>query len=168
VKSTTVFVSYNPKNEFEQTLAVRLHTIGSVHGFNMLMPDRFNSSNTISPETIHRIKNSDYFILFSTSKLSAVVLQEVKEAFNHLKNKSKVIIIYDSDKNLKGTQNCTEVFINSSKESIDDTLKKVMNELKEAKKMPAKKEENSGSILGGILLVGLGLLALNALSDSKK
>jgi hypothetical protein len=168
MKPTTVFVTYNPKNEFEQTLAVRLHTIGAVHGFNMLMPDRFNGSNTINLETTHRIKNSDYFILFSTSQLTPIVLQEINVALTHLKDKSKVLIIYDRVKNLKGMQNCTEVYIDSSKESADDTLRKVMNELKGDKKLPAKKEESTGSILGGILLVGLGLLALNALSDSKK
>ena len=40
MKQTTVFVTYNPGNDFAQTLAVRLHTIGAVHRFNMLMPDR--------------------------------------------------------------------------------------------------------------------------------
>jgi hypothetical protein len=39
----TIFVTYNPQNDFEQTLAVRLQTLGAIHGFNMLLPDRFGS-----------------------------------------------------------------------------------------------------------------------------
>src|SRR5882757_1129707 len=77
MKQTTVFVTYNPGNDFEQTLAVRLHTIGAVHGFNMLMPERFYGANQFSSETAFRIKSSDYFILFSTSTLKPVVQQEV-------------------------------------------------------------------------------------------
>jgi hypothetical protein len=172
MKPTTVFVTYNPGNEFEQTLAVRLHTIGAVHGFNMLMPDRFHNNGTISKETAFRIKSSDYFILFSTSALTQVVIQEVKTAFGHLKDKSKVLIIYNKVKNIKHNENCTEVFIDASKDSLQQILDKVINELKEnkttVKKSKAVDEDDTTSVIGGILLVGLGLLALDSLFTSKK
>jgi len=171
MKQTTVFVTYNPGNDFEQTLAVRLHTIGAVHGFNMLMPDRFNSNGRLSNETAHRIKSSDYFIVFSTSALTSIVQQEVSTAFAHLKDKSKILIIYNKVKNLKHNENCTEVFIDAGKDTPQQILDKVIHEVKQNQKGIKKKtapEDDTTSVLGGILLIGLGLLALDSLFNSKK
>ena len=63
----SVFISYNPNSDIEQTLAVRLHTIGAVHGFTMLLPERFGFSKLPTNETKSRILSADYFILFSSS-----------------------------------------------------------------------------------------------------
>ena len=170
MKETTVFVTYNPRKEFEQTLAIRLHTIGAVHGFNMLMPDRFNANGKMNSETVYRINSSDYFILFSTGKPTRIVLEEIKVAFAHLKDKSKILIIYDRVKNLKHDENCTEVFIDSLKETPQQILDKVIKQLKR-NQTPSKgnflNEDNSISVLGGIILIGLGLLALGSLVESE-
>ena len=172
MQSNTVFISYNPNNEFEQTLAVRLHTIGAVHGLTMFMPDRFNNSNKISAETEYRIKSSDYFILFSTSVLTPVVLQVVKVAFDHLKDKSKILIIYNKVKNLKLHQNCTEVLIDAGKDKPQEILDKIIEEINNNKNNQLKRKNDSGTetlnILGGILLIGLGLLALDNIINPKK
>lgn len=102
MKQTTVFVTYNPGNDFDANISCKAtYNRCAVHGFNMLMPDRFHNNGKISNETAYRIKSSDYFILFSTSALTQVVLQEVNTAFAHLKDKSKVVIIYNKVKNLK-------------------------------------------------------------------
>lgn len=172
MKPTTVFVSYNPGNDFEQTLAVRLHTIGAVHGFNMLMPDRFSVRGQMSNETAFRIKSSDYFILFSTSALTTTVQQEISTAFAHLKDKSKIIIIYNKVKNLKHSENCTEVLIDTGKDTPQVILEKVIQEIKQnqkgIRKAPIKQEDDASTVLGGILLIGLGLLALDSLFNSKR
>jgi hypothetical protein len=172
MKPTTVFVTYNPDNDFEQTLAVRLHTIGAVHGFNMLMPDRFNGSAKISSETAYRIKSSDYFILFSTSPLTKIVEQEISAAFDHLKDKSKILIIYNKVKNIKHNQNCTEVYVDTKKESPQEILEKVIQQIKtnqkNSSKPAAKNNDDTMSVLAGILLIGLGLLALDSIFSSKK
>lgn len=171
MKPTTVFVTYNPGNDFEQTLAVRLHTIGAVNGFTMLMPDRFNSTNRLSNETAYRIKSSDYFIVFSTSALTEVVQQEVNMAFDHLKDKSRILIIYNKVKNLKHNANCTEVYIDAAKDSPQEILEKVITEIKQNQKnikKQAEKKDDTASVLGGILLIGLGLLTLDSLFESKK
>lgn len=76
----TVFISYNPNSDIDQTLAVRLHTIGAVHGFNMLLPDRVGFTKSVSNETKSRILSADYFILFSTEVLSPL-LERVCNAF---------------------------------------------------------------------------------------
>jgi hypothetical protein len=171
MKQNTVFVTYNPGNEFEQTLAVRLHTIGAVHGYNMLLPDRFNNSKKISPETAFRIQSSGYFIFFSTSALTTVVKEEINAAFRHLQDKSRIIIIYNRVKNLRHDLNCTEVFIDSKKENPQQILNKVIEAIKGKHQKPAqtqRKKDDTVSVLGGILLVGLGLLALDSMLDSSK
>ena len=171
MKEITVFVTYNPRNEFEQTLAIRLHTIGAVHGFHMLMPDRFNGNGKMNSETVYRINSCDYFILFSTGRSTPIVLEEIKVAFAHLKDKSKILIIYDRVKNLKHDANCTEVFIDSLKETPQQILDKVIRQLKLNRKPLTRKalskEDNSASVLGGIILIGLGLLALGSLVESE-
>lgn len=169
----TVFVTYNPGNEFEQTLAVRLHTIGAVHGFNMLLPDRFNNTGRINQETTYRIKTTDYFILFSTSVLTPIVQEEINTAFTHLKDKSKILIIYNKVKNLKHNEHCTEVYIDARKDSPQDILNKIIKEIKinqkavVSKRTPAPNQDTM-TALGGILLVGLGLLALDSLLTTEK
>ncbi|MFD2918102.1 hypothetical protein ACFS6H_00195 [Terrimonas rubra] len=172
MRPTTVFISYNPGNDFEQTLAVRLHTIGAVHGFNMLMPDRFSAPGQMNNETAYRIKSSDYFILFSTSPLTNIVQQEINTAFAQLNDKSKIIIIYNKVKNLKHNANCTEVFIDASKDSPQVILDKVIQQIQKSqagiKNAPVKKGEDPATVLGGILLIGLGLLALDSLFNGKK
>ncbi len=169
MKPATVFVTYNPGNDFEQTLAVRLHTIGAVHGFNMLMPDRFGGNKKLDNETLYRIKSSDYFILFSTSNLTPIVEQEVNTAFATLKDKSKILIIYNGVKNLKHNENCTEVFIDAGKDSPQEILEKIIQQIKAnqgIKKRSSK--EDTVSVLGGILLIGLGFLTLNSFSMQTK
>lgn len=172
MKPTTIFVTYNPGNEFEQTLAVRLHTIGAIHGFNMLLPDRYGNSNQqLNSETSYRIKSADYFIFFSTSPLTKVVQQEISTAFTHLKDKSKILIIYNKVKNLRHSENCTEVFIDSNRNSASQILDQVIKEIKQNQTKSlasSKKNQEAISTIGGILLIGLGLLALDSLVNSKK
>lgn len=171
MKQPTVFVTYNSGNDFEETLAVRLHTIGAVNGFTMLMPDRFSPKNIITPETQYRIRSSDYFILFSTSKLTSIVKQEVEEAFRHLKDKSRILIVYNKYKNLQHNENCTELYVDTALKTPEQILNAILEQLKQKQhKKPSKQkeEDNSMSVIAGILLIGLGLFALDSLFNSKK
>ena len=161
----SVFISYNPNSDIEQTLAVRLHTIGAVHGFSMLLPDRIGFGQTVSSETRSRILSADYFILFSTSPLSSTALEEIKLAFAKLHDKSKILVIYDMGlgKNLKGADNFTEIF-------IDRTwpVEKIFNEIiLKINSIPKKPNNQSGflSALGPILLTGVALFALSSVFD---
>ena len=151
----TVFISYNPNSEIEQTLALRLHTIGAVHGFNMILPERNMNLNTVTNETKGRILLSDYFILFSTGALSNLVQQEINIAFAKHKDKSRILVLYDKakGKNLKGAENCTEIYIDTR----EDALKIVIDI---ASKIKSKAENHLLSTLSGILLIGVGLFAL--------
>ena len=161
----TVFISYNPNSDIEQTLAVRLHTIGAVHGFNMLLPDRVGFTRSVTNETKNRILSADYFILFSTTSLSTTVLEEIRIAASKLHDKSKILVIYDLGvgKNLKGADNFTEVYINRSS-PVETILDKIISTVKTIQ----SRGNNQGgflSVLGPILLTGVALFALSSIFD---
>jgi hypothetical protein len=161
----TVFISYNPNSDIEQTLAVRLHTIGAVHGFNMLLPDRIGFTKSVSNETKSRILSANYFILFSTSALSTTVLEEIRIAASKLHDKSKILVIYDISvgKNLKGTDNFTEVYINRSS-PVETILEKIISKVK-AIQSSGNNQGGFLSVLGPILLTGVALFALSSIFD---
>ncbi|MEQ8531774.1 MAG: hypothetical protein RIF36_17115 [Imperialibacter sp.] len=166
----SVFISYNPGVEFEETLAIRLHTIGAVHGFNMLLPDRSAFRGPlVSSETANRIRLADYFIIFSTSLLSDAVQKEIEVAFEHLHDKAKIIIVYDSKvgKNLQGGEMCTEIFIDSSKPT-QQILQTILNKIESQNGSKKNPQPQGNDVLGGILLAGLGLLLLGALLGDGK
>lgn len=157
---TNVFISFNPTSDVEQTLAIRLHTIGAVSGYNMMLPDRAFGSNVVSPETRGRINLSDYFIVFSTAKLSDVVRQEIQIAFTKHRDRSRILVVYDkgNGKNLSGIENCTEVMIDVHKQRADQVVQDIAQKLNRAK--PNGNENGFMAVLGSILLVGVGLFAL--------
>lgn len=161
----SIFVSYNPNADIEQTLAVRLYTIGAVHGFTMLLPDRIGFSRSVTNETKSRIQSADYFILFATTSLSATVLEEIKLASSKLHDKSKILVIYDKSvgKNLKGADNFTEVYIDRSS-PVETILEKIISKVKDIQ----NQGNNQGgflSVLGPILLTGIALFALSSVLD---
>jgi hypothetical protein len=180
MKQTTIFMTYNPKVGSEQTLAVRLHTIGAVNGFRMYMPDRHNSDSILDTETQRRINMSDYLVLFSLGKLSAIVKQEIEYAFKHLQDKSKIIVIYDSrkGKNLKGdiTQHFTPFYFNPTEGNVDAFLNSVVttifhkehithqNQQHKAENARLQSEKQTEQGLTALLGIGVGLFVLNALA----
>ena len=168
MKSSTLFISYNPKQSDEQTLAIRLHSIGAVNGFRMFLPDRFNSDRVLDLETKRRIDESDYFILFSLSEsLSPIVKDEIDYAWKKFKDRSKIIIIHRIDKgqtlHFEASKHCTTILYNPFEETMDTVSKRVINEIfhKENKRQKDKEAQNG---LMAFLTIGLGLLALNELS----
>ena len=158
----TVFISYNPESDLEQTTAVRMHTIGAVSGFQMLLPDRERPERGASLETIGRINMSDYFILFSASSLSIIVQEEIKLAFARWRDRSRIVVIYDKrvGRNLNA-ENCTEVYIDihSDPQSI---VSEITSKIKSVQK---KGGRDFLSDLGALLLTGLGLFALASAID---
>jgi hypothetical protein len=161
----SAFISYNPNSEIEQTLAVRLYTIGAVHGFKMLLPDRQNFNKNVTAETKSRILLSDYFILFSTTPLSNTVLEEIKIASSKLHNRARILVIYDIGvgKNLRGATNFIEVY-------VDRTwpIEKIIDQIISTIKVVQSKKNGEGGLLqalGPILLTGAALFALSTIFD---
>lgn len=165
MKGNTLFISYSPGQHDEQTLAIRLHTIGAANGFRIFLPDRFNSDRVLDSETKRRIEESDYFILFSFSrKISPIVLDEINYAWQRFKDKSRIVVIYRTDipksLNPQTSLHCSEIFFNPQKQQMDDVIKHIMGVIfqKETQKKRDKEIENG---LLALLGIGLGLLVLN-------
>jgi len=57
----SMFITYNPKSELEQALAVRLYTIAAVNGLNVYLPERLGGRQ-LTQETIGRIRLSKWFV----------------------------------------------------------------------------------------------------------
>jgi len=164
----SVFISYNPNALIEETLALRLHTIGAVNGLKMYLPERMDEIRGISPETQNRINYSDYYILFSTTnKLSKIALEEIQFAFRKHNDKSRIIIIYDAakGKNMHGTDNCTEQFFDRKKDTVEQFISEVIGIIMQHHEGQSKKQTEA---LGGLLLAGLGLLLLGAAFSGNK
>ncbi len=160
----SVFISYNPLSDAEMTLAVRLHTIGGVNGLQINLPDRSGfQRQELTDETKHRIRTSDYFLVFSTSALSMTVSQEIQFAFTVYKDPTKIIVIHDSrvGSNLPLAKNCTEIFIDPGNDASTN-----VNEITSRIKLLHAKNNETSIGLGGLILAGLGLFALASLFDS--
>jgi len=163
-KTPTIFISYNPKAPQEETLAVRLQTIGAVNGFQTLLPDRFAGKSYVDDETERRIISSDYFVIFATRSLSKIVQDEIDVAFGHFKDRSKIIVIYNHDTvdlASEGVQDFTPIPFDPRTETVDLVIKKVINRISQ-KEEDKKQKQNQNGLLA-LLGIGLGLLALSAL-----
>lgn len=168
MKNSTLFITYNPNQLDEQTLAIRLHTIGTANGFRIFLPDRFNSAQVLDSETQRRIDESDYFIIFSlASKLSKTVEQEINYAWQRFNDKSKIIVIYHAKKgknlNHEASKKCTEIYFDPLEHKMDGIIHKIMETIfqkEESKKKNKEIEEGLVALLG----IGLGLLILNELT----
>jgi len=167
-----IFVSYNPTVESEQSLALRLQTLGSLYGLNVSLPDRIGST-VLKATTRERILGANLFIVFSTRNLSKSVRDEITYARTIGK---KIIVIYDKDvgKNLKLT-GVVEVEYDHKEDSPEKLISRILSEIRVPKKVtrtgkPTKKvQKDESDPLGGFLLVGLGLLLLAAfMSDGGK
>lgn len=182
MNTTTIFISYNPNADLEETLAIRLHTIGVSGGFRMYLPDRFNSETILEDETKQRISRADYFVLFSTKPLSDIVKQEIEFAFGYLHDKSKIIVIYDKEKgkNLKGeiTNYFTPFYLDKYENRQDKLLETIINTIAHKEKNniiknqkkhidKLKQEKEQSNAIAAFLGVGLGLLLLGTLLSKK-
>lgn len=169
-----IFISYNQSVGSEQSLAVRLQTLGSLYGLHISLPDRIGSS-ALKVTTKQRIEDAKLFIVFSTRNLSKAVKDEIR--FAHTLDK-KIIVIYDKDVgknlNLKGV---TEVEYDHGKDEPETLIHEILNEIrtpqKASNKKPSgrtqKKVKDDSDSIGAFLLVGLGLLLLAAfMPDSQK
>ncbi|MBS1587159.1 MAG: hypothetical protein JSS82_16615 [Bacteroidetes bacterium] len=125
----------------------------------------------MSQETQARINISNYYILFSTTaQLSKVALEEIQYAYKILKDKSKIIIIYDvaQGKNMKGTDGCTELYYNRKTQTPESFIANVMRRIQNQHAALTRVAKQNDEALAGLILAGLGLLLLGALTTSKK
>lgn len=169
--SRSIFITYNPKSVTEESTALRLQTISNLYGLNVMLPYRLGAGD-VSMETLRRIKESSFVVSLCLVKLSKQQNVELQAA-NKLKK--SIVIIYDKSKgkqeNFKGHTNIKEVSVDFSK--TDDALHEIASFLRNRFKVSktrkvSKKQQEEDSGLGVALLgIGLGLLAVWALSKDE-
>lgn len=110
-----IFISYNPSEPQEQSLAFRMQTLGALYGLHVSLPDRIGS-NLLKQVTKQRIVDANLFIVFSTKSLSKAVKDEISYA---LTLKKRIVIVYDKDVpknlNLPGVK---EIEFNNNEEKV--------------------------------------------------
>lgn len=153
---TNIFVSYNRNVQAEQSLALRLQTLGALYDLTISLPDR-TGRTTLKETTKQRIDKADLFLVFATRNLTKPVVDEINYA---LTIKRKIIVVYDKDVrnnlNIKGVH---EIEYDGKR----DGPEKIISEIN---KVISKSHEDD--TVGAFVLVGLGLLLLAALTSKNK
>ncbi len=174
MNAPSIFITYNPTSMSDQTLAFRLHAIGAVNGFRMLLPDRSNSNSILDTETKARINSTDFFVLFSSVKMTNLVQEEIAYAFKQWHDKSKIIVVYNNafdGKNLINTEQCTEIVIDTRTQSLDMITKEIISTINKQQhntiKQLQKTNQNQKELIT-LLGIGAGLLLLNAFTTQEK
>lgn len=168
--STKLFITYNPGNTEEQALATRLYTLASVNGFTAFLPDRFEGPDSFSLSTKERIAKADYILFFSFGMISPAVNSEIHYALNVAKKgRNQFILIFSSKtgKNLTGTDGMDFELFNPEKDLPDAFGQKIVTNLLVKETRKAKNEAESSKALATLLGIGLGMVILGSLSDSK-
>lgn len=164
-KKPAIYITYNPKASHEETLAVRLQTIGAVNGFTTYLPDRFKGEDFPDNETIRRIQSSDYFVIFATKKLSKIVESEIDIAYEHFNDPSKIIVLHDISisHQIKPTKpsEVTLIEFDSHVDTVDTIIKQVINKIFIKEESKQNNETQNGLL--ALLGIGLGLWILSAL-----
>lgn len=164
-----VFITFNPNIKIEESTALRLQTISSLYGIAVDLPARVAIGH--KDITKRRIIESGIVVCFALSKkLSSEMKFDLETAMNA---KKPILVIYDKHQddviNFNNYPYLKKVKIDysNSNTAIDEIalfLKKTIEN--STTKKTVKKTDNTPALLA-LLGVGVGLLALFALSKQK-
>lgn len=164
---TNIFISYNPKVQAEQSLALRMQTLGALYGLSVSLPDRVGTIG-LKETTKQRIHRASLFIVFATRNLTRDVVREINYANELAKT---IIVVYDKDVknnlNIEGVHEIEYSQKTDSPEKIITEINKIINKSK-PKATKKKSKDDDDDAVGAFLLIGLGLLLLGALTSKSK
>ncbi len=163
MQNQKVFITYNTLNHQEKNLALRMHTIGAVNGFTMLLPDRFYQEISVSDATKHKIVQADWFVLFAMGEISNQVAEEINFALQQFSDTSRIIVVHslalqDNFRNIE--KNITLIPFNPYTNSVDTILREIKN--RKTQEHLVQQRKNDDAALLAFFGIGLGLLALAA------
>ncbi|WP_407523790.1 hypothetical protein PDL71_17950 [Lacibacter sp. MH-610] len=164
---TNIFISYNPKVQAEQSLALRMQTLGALYGLSISLPDRVGVIG-LKETTKQRIQRASLFIVFATRNLSRDVVREINYALELAKT---IIVVYDKDvKNNLNIKGVHEIEYNQKTDSPEKIIKEINKIISNSKTkvQKSKADNDDDDTIGAFLLIGLGLLLLGALTSKSK
>jgi hypothetical protein len=166
---SNLFITYNPKEDIEQNTALRMQTIAHLYALSLELPARMAAKN-ITSETQQRIARSSVVLAISLTKMSKLLQEELAYAIEQNK---PIVVLYDKKKgktiNFGAYKNFKEIHVDFNQ--TDQALHEVASFLKETVKnqeaQSKKKSDSETGVLLGVLGIGLGLLALWAISKEE-
>ncbi|MDX1939376.1 MAG: hypothetical protein SFU99_02425 [Saprospiraceae bacterium] len=161
----SIFVTYNRDSLIGQNTALRLQTISNLYGHTVYLPARhINQFDGVNEETKKRISQSSVIVAFGLEDLTLTMQAELQYATTL--NKPIIAIYYKElghTMDFKGYKNKQEIFIDYyDTESALHQIAKFLGALPES-----KTSKNEIGATEAIIGIGLGLLALWALSKVK-
>ncbi|MEM9985129.1 MAG: hypothetical protein AAF804_08540 [Bacteroidota bacterium] len=159
----SIFLTYNQGSQIGKNTVLRMQTISNLYGLTAFLPVRaYGAGSGLDEETQRRIRKSPVVVAFALDKLTRRMKAELTYAIHQ---KKAIVVIYDQSKSrtltFKDYKNVMEEWIDY--DQTEDSLHNVSEFLDE---YFAKKEKGQGQLGTAIVGVGLGLLALWALSKS--
>lgn len=155
-----IFITFNPGSEQEKRLALALGKQALEQGVKVFFPDR-SDGQLISKLTEKRIKDAEWFIMFSTQNLDKTVQEEIRFAINQGKELDHIFVVYSNHngRNLPGelADQFTSFFVDDySINNIENFKRDVLTKI--------EKKEESNSTLVTLLGIGAAALLINAFS----
>lgn len=162
----TLYTTYNPQNDIEQSTALRMQTIASLYNITVELPARaYTKENVLSLETTQRIERCGFVLALSLNKMSATIRAELQHAVSQNK---PIIVIYDKKVgktiDFKNYAHVKEVYIDFNNTEI--ALREIADFLQKDSVTPAHthnvltKNDSALGIALGVINIVLGLLAL--------
>lgn len=158
---SSIFLTFNENSEAGRNTALRMQTISNLYGMAVNLPVRLRMGSELDTETKSRIKASSFVVAFALEGLAHRMRIELQHA---IALKKPIIVLYNpylgKTLEFEDYKNVKEFFLDYS--NTDETLHQVADFM-DSFKYPAKEKNQNGA---GVALVGigLGLLALWALS----
>ncbi len=146
-----IFLTYNAKSEIGQVLAIRLYTIGNLHGLEVSLPER--SEKKISAETRQRIESCDWLIHFGPDEPKGIAREEMIVAYdrNHSAWGKLIHIGGDSKSNMAF--------------SVKDAFDHIKENWNGSAYYGDSKGRNEMLMLQAFITIGIGMMSL-AISSS--
>lgn len=163
-----VFITFNPDIKIEESTALRLQTISSLYGIAVDLPARVAIGH--KDITKRRIMDSGIVVCFALSKkLSSEMKFDLETAMNA---KKPILVIYDKhqdeviDFNNYPYLKKVKIDYSNSNTALDEIAAFLKQTIEKSKPQKAVKSDNTPALLA-LLGIGVGLLALFALSKQK-
>jgi hypothetical protein len=158
-----IFITYDRNDAEGQRAALRIQTVGSVHGLEVELPYRVFAPHLLDalhPETVARIQRADFVVWMSGAFADSVLQAELRVA---MAAHRPILALYNwawqAQPSIQGYEAFTAVGVSGQDQDMVGTITRFAEEHLKAESK--KKRKEGVSALVGLALVGAGLWALS-------